>query len=78
MTIASTRCTRARWPLSCRPIRAATNPILLRVETQSGHGGGDEVKKTIDYATDIWGFLIDELGAKPPDGSHLSPCFIDN
>jgi len=44
----------------------SSNPILLRVEENSGHGGSDEVKKTIVYATDIWGFLIDELGAKPP------------
>jgi prolyl oligopeptidase len=53
-------------------LQAATgspNPILLRVEDHSGHGGSDEVKKTITYATDIWGFLIDELGAKPPDKS---------
>jgi len=46
-------------------LQAATgspNPILVRVETQSGHGGSDQVKKTIDYATDIWGFLIHEMG----------------
>jgi prolyl oligopeptidase len=50
-------------------MQAATsspNPILLRIETQSGHGGGDQVSKTIEYGTDIWGFLIHELGAKPP------------
>jgi prolyl oligopeptidase len=50
-------------------LQAATgspNPILLRVEDHSGHGGSDEVKKTIVYGTDIWGFLINELGAKPP------------
>jgi len=49
-------------------LQAATgspNPILVRVETQSGHGGSDQVKKTISYATDIWGFLIHELGAQP-------------
>jgi prolyl oligopeptidase len=42
------------------------NPILLRVETQSGHGGGDQVQKTQALATDIWGFLIYELGGKTP------------
>jgi len=50
-------------------LQAATgspNPILLRVEAQSGHGGGDQVKKTIEMGTDIWGFLIHELGAHPP------------
>jgi prolyl oligopeptidase len=45
---------------------SSTNPILLRLETQSGHGGGDRVSKTIEYGTDIWGFLIHELGAQPP------------
>jgi prolyl oligopeptidase len=50
-------------------LQAATsspNPILLRLETQSGHGGGDQVSKTIEYGTDIWGFLIHELGAQSP------------
>ncbi len=50
-------------------LQAATgspNPIIVRVESQSGHGGGDQVKKTIEMGTDIWGFLIHELGAKPP------------
>ncbi len=48
---------------------ADDNPILLRLESQSGHGGGDQVKKTIEMGTDIWGFLIHELGATPPSDS---------
>jgi prolyl oligopeptidase len=44
---------------------SSSHPILLRVEQQSGHGGGDDVSKTIDYGTDIWGFLIHELGVSP-------------
>jgi prolyl oligopeptidase len=59
-------------------LQAATsspNPILVRVEAQSGHGGGDQVKKTIVYGTDIWGFLMRELDVPPPgetsqDASH--------
>jgi prolyl oligopeptidase len=60
-------------PMHARKMAAAlqaatgsSNPILVRVEKQSGHGGGDQVKKTVEMATDIWGFLIHELGAKPP------------
>jgi prolyl oligopeptidase len=55
-------------------LQAATssnNPILLRLETDSGHGGSDQIKKTIDYGTDIWGFLINELGAKTPEQPTL-------
>jgi prolyl oligopeptidase len=62
-------------PMHARKMAAALqtatsskNPILLRVETESGHGGGDQVKKTIVYATDVWGFLIHELGASEPSG----------
>ena len=47
-------------------LQAATSsphPILLRIESQSGHGGGDQVKKTIEVGTDLWSFLIHELGA---------------
>jgi prolyl oligopeptidase len=49
-------------------LQAATssaNPILLRVESQSGHGGGDQVQKTLEMGTDIWSFLIHELNAPP-------------
>jgi prolyl oligopeptidase len=55
-------------------LQAATSspyPILLRLETQSGHGGGDQVTKTIEYGTDIWGFLIHELGAQTPEDSSV-------
>jgi prolyl oligopeptidase len=45
----------------------SSSPILLRVEAQSGHGGGDQVKKTIDYGTDVWGFLLHELDVQPLD-----------
>ncbi|HEV3272917.1 MAG TPA: hypothetical protein VGZ93_12115 [Candidatus Methylacidiphilales bacterium] len=38
--------------------RYSSNPILLRLETQSGHGGDDQVSKTIDYGVDIWSILI--------------------
>jgi len=41
-------------------------PILLRVEQHAGHGGSDQVQKTIDEGTDIWSFLIHQLGAIPP------------
>jgi prolyl oligopeptidase len=51
---------------------SSDRPILLRLETQSGHGGGDQVSKTIQYAADIWGFLIHELGAKPPNEAAKS------
>ena len=67
-------------PMHARKMAAAlqaatgsTQPILLRLETQSGHGGGDQVKKTIAYGTDVWGFLIDELDARPKALKNQNP-----
>jgi len=40
---------------------AGTNPILLRVETKAGHGGGKPVSKRIAEQADIYAFLIRTL-----------------
>jgi prolyl oligopeptidase len=42
-------------------------PILLRIESRAGHGGGTPVKKLIDIAADRLAFLSENLGAKPAD-----------
>jgi len=36
--------------------------ILVRVETKSGHGGGDMVNKRVARLTDIYSYLANELG----------------
>jgi prolyl oligopeptidase len=41
---------------------ATTNPALLRVEKAAGHTGGDQVKATIASGTDVFAFLLDQLG----------------
>ncbi len=46
-------------------LQAATGsgrPILLRLETKAGHGVGKPLTKQIDEATDIWSFLLWQLG----------------
>ncbi|HLZ69371.1 MAG TPA: prolyl oligopeptidase family serine peptidase [Dehalococcoidia bacterium] len=40
----------------------AKGPILLRVETQAGHGQGKPLAKTIEEQADIWRFICDQLG----------------
>ncbi len=41
------------------------NPTLIRIETQSGHGGGKPVAKQIEEEADIWAFTFYNLGMKP-------------
>ncbi len=40
------------------------NPVLIRVETDAGHGAGKPLSKVIDEQTDIWAFLFYEMGIK--------------
>jgi prolyl oligopeptidase len=39
-------------------------PILLRIETDAGHGQGKPRSKQLEEATDIWSFLFWQLGVK--------------
>jgi prolyl oligopeptidase len=40
------------------------NPILIRIETNAGHGAGKPLSKSIDEATDMWSFVFYQLGMK--------------
>ena len=40
---------------------AGKNPILIRVETKAGHGGGKPTKKRIEEASDVYAFLFKAL-----------------
>jgi prolyl oligopeptidase len=41
---------------------AGVNPILIRIETKAGHGGGKPISKRIEEGADIWAFLFWRLG----------------
>jgi prolyl oligopeptidase len=41
-------------------------PVLIRIDTKAGHGGGRPTAKTIDEFTDMWGFLVKTLGMSLP------------
>ena len=40
------------------------NPVLIRIETNAGHGAGKPTSKVIDEAADIWAFTMFNLGMK--------------
>ncbi|TYP99799.1 prolyl oligopeptidase [Tenacibaculum adriaticum] len=39
-----------------------TNPVLIRIETNAGHGAGTPVTKTIEQYADIFGFTLFNMG----------------
>ena len=41
-------------------------PILIRVETRAGHGGGKPTKKAIEETADVYSFLVQNLYDEPP------------
>lgn len=44
---------------------AGPNPVLVRIETQAGHGAGKPTSKLIEENTDIYSFIMHHLGMKP-------------
>ena len=40
-------------------------PVLLRVDTDAGHGIGKPRSMQLDAATDVWSFLCSQLGVEP-------------
>ena len=46
--------------------QAGASPVLIRVETKAGHGGGKPTAKIIEEIADVYGFLVKSLGMKLP------------
>lgn len=40
------------------------NPVLIRIETNAGHGAGTPVSKTIEQAADMFAFTLYNMGVK--------------
>ena len=47
---------------------SSSNPILLRIERNAGHGGADKVAQSVESYADMLGFLFQELGVSPVKG----------
>ncbi|WP_121353485.1 prolyl oligopeptidase family serine peptidase [Flavisolibacter nicotianae] len=51
-----------KYAASLQEANAGANPTLIRIETNAGHGGGMPTSKRIDLTTDIWSFVMSNLG----------------
>lgn len=41
------------------------DPVLIRIQTDAGHGAGKPTGKIIEEYADMWAFLVETLGASP-------------
>lgn len=51
-----------KYAATLQAAQAGPAPILIRIDTQAGHGAGTPLSKSIDEATDRFAFLIKTLG----------------
>lgn len=42
--------------------QTGTNPVLIRIESNAGHGAGKPTAKVIEEQTDMWAFIMYNLG----------------
>ncbi|WP_298733764.1 prolyl oligopeptidase family serine peptidase [uncultured Chitinophaga sp.] len=51
-----------KFAATLQACQTGPNPVLIRIETQAGHGSGKPTSKQIDEATDVWAFTLYNLG----------------
>jgi prolyl oligopeptidase len=40
------------------------NPVLIRIDTNAGHGAGKSTQQTIDEYADIWSFMFNNMNVE--------------
>jgi prolyl oligopeptidase len=53
-----------KYAATMQAAQAGPAPILIRIETRAGHGGGKPTSKIIEETADRWGFLVKTLGVE--------------
>jgi prolyl oligopeptidase len=56
-----------KFAAALQAAQACNNPVLIRIETRAGHGGGKPTTKIIEEVADQWAFLVRALDFKPGD-----------
>jgi prolyl oligopeptidase len=51
-----------KFAAALQAAQGGTRPILLRVQTDSGHGGGALISQEVEQNTEIYAFFADALG----------------
>lgn len=57
--------------------QSGNNPVLIRIETNAGHGAGTPVSKTIEQYSDIFSFTLFNMGYTELPNKLLNKTFKD-
>jgi prolyl oligopeptidase len=57
-----------KYAAAIQEAQAGPAPVLIRIETRAGHGGGKPTAKVIEEVTDQLAFLVKNLSMKLPKG----------
>jgi len=55
-----------KYAAALQPAQAGQAPVLIRIETEAGHGAGRPTTKIIEERADQWAFLVKTLSMDPP------------
>ncbi len=59
-----------KYAATLQAAQAGPAPILIRIETKAGHGGGKPTSKIIEEQADVWAFIMHHLGMDKPDSQR--------
>ena len=51
-----------KYVAAMQAVTPRQTPVLLRIERNAGHGGGDNVRQTVEQDVDTFAFLFAQLG----------------
>ena len=54
-----------KFAATLQEMNDGTNPTLIRIDSKAGHGAGKPIAKVIEAQTDMWSFVMFNLGMKP-------------
>ncbi len=54
-----------KFAATMQKAQTGSNPVLIRIETNAGHGAGKSTKQSIDEQGDKWSFMFYNMGIKP-------------
>lgn len=53
-----------KFAATLQEAQQGSNPTLIRIETDAGHGAGTPISKTIEQYADVYGFTLYNMGVK--------------